>query len=188
MAALPDRPPSSAPPEARVLDGQRFDLPCTHVDGECKVTPPNAPTVVVNRTVTFGGAPGTTYHVTLRFRGVVERKIITGGVLQDPYFRIGGTPSTSHYNEYSLRVSSPRAVYYLNDGPKENTWCVAVDYTKTVDIDGGAQVTLFADSHNDQQIENRDDKGKPIVFPGLPPAPLPYDGQFLQIDVVSVTR
>ena len=37
-----------------------------------------------------------------------------------------------------------------------------------------------------REIPNVDDQGNPIVVPEISPAPLPYDGQFIQVDVVAV--
>jgi len=47
---------------------------------------------------------------------------------------------------------------------------------------------LEAASINDLQVENVDASGTPFVVPGVAPAPAPYDGQFVQVDVVSVAR
>jgi hypothetical protein len=38
------------------------------------------------------------------------------------------------------------------------------------------------------EIKNLDAQGTPAVVPGVPPAPAAFDGQFIQMDVVSVER
>ena len=65
--------------------------------------------------------------------------------------------------------------------------CFAIDYQETVRASGGATFTLSAQSIDDGQIKNRDDSSTPIPVPGVPPFPATYDGQFIQMDVVSVT-
>ena len=53
----------------------------------------------------------------------------------------------------------------------------------------GAEVTLEAESFDLRQMRNRGDAdGPPIVVPGVAPAPDWYDGQFIQMDVVTVER
>jgi hypothetical protein len=47
-------------------------------------------------------------------------------------------------------------------------------------------LTLQADSLDALQIRNIDENGAPIVVPDVPPAPDAYDGQFVQMDVLSV--
>jgi hypothetical protein len=37
------------------------------------------------------------------------------------------------------------------------------------------------------QLANRDAAGNPIVIAGVPPAPTAFDGQFIQMEVLSVT-
>ena len=43
---------------------------------------------------------------------------------------------------------------------------------------------LTIDGH---EIENGDASNNPIVVPSIAPAPSPYDGQFIQMDVDAVT-
>ena len=56
-------------------------------------------------------------------------------------------------------------------------------------MDAGAKLTLTADAGGDAiQTKNRDEDGDPIVVPGVPPEGEPFDGQFVQLDLVSVTE
>lgn len=55
-----------------------------------------------------------------------------------------------------------------------------------VTVAAGALVTLTANSVESVETFNRDGSGVPVVVTGVPPAPLAYDGQFVQVDVESV--
>ncbi|MFO0722755.1 MAG: LamG domain-containing protein [Myxococcota bacterium] len=134
---------------------------------------------------TLGGATGRTYDIRLRFRGVVEEKTYGAGC-RSGRFSSGGVPSADTYNLYRLSVSSPPQTYYLNAGASFVTRTWAIDFTQTIPMDAGATVTLFADAIDGTQIRNRDDTGTPISIPGVTP-PQPYAGQFIQMDVLSVT-
>jgi hypothetical protein len=46
----------------------------------------------------------------------------------------------------------------------------------------GADVVFFGDGQNGKLITNF----KKLVVPGIAPAPAPYNGQFVQVDVVDV--
>ncbi|MCC6749967.1 MAG: hypothetical protein IT371_20040 [Deltaproteobacteria bacterium] len=168
---------------AATLSGLRWDLPCTSgtSDGTACTTSPK-----VTHSATLGGASSKTYLVELRFRGVVEQKTYNGGTNDGALWQVGGTPAGDTYNIYALALSDPKETYYLNRGASLITRCFSLDYTKTIEVKGGAKVELVAESLDNREIINKDDKGQPIVVPGVPPDPKPYDGQFVQMDVVSV--
>ncbi|MEO8901107.1 MAG: LamG domain-containing protein [Polyangiaceae bacterium] len=164
------------------LSGLLWKLPCTgpHVDISCS----SDPTVTV--TSTLGGATGTTYDVTLHFRGVVERKNYLGGCSDGSFWQSGGADNGDTFNVYELRVSSPPQDYFLNVGSGAQSATVAIDYVKTVRIDAGATVTLFAASKDSAELFNRDASSAPISVQGTSVAQ-PFDGQFIQMLVESVT-
>ncbi len=168
------------------LTGARWELPCLsdHSSLNCYVA-----TAPFSLTETLGGTTGQSYLATLRFRGVIEQKGYSGGTASSssPWYT-GGTPSSSTWNIYSLQISSPAQTYYLNNGPDSSYYCIAIDYTETVQMDAHATVTLYADSVDGLEIKNLDDATPqvPIVVPGIAPAPDAYNGQFIQVDVVSV--
>jgi len=168
------------------LDGLRWELPClVHTTAELCTTP-GGPVVV---SATLAGAAGTTYDVTLRFRGVVEPKTYTGGT-RDGFWQEGGAPAADTANIYSLEVSDPAGVFYVNAGttrPSTDLYCDALDFTRTVPMSAGAAVTLSAAPLDALQILNRDMSGAALVIPDVPPAPAAFDGQFVQMDVLSVT-
>jgi hypothetical protein len=122
----------------------------------------------------------------MRFRGVVERKSYTGGTA-DGLWYVGGAPVSNAYNVYSLTTSAPAQTYYLNAGAQADV-CVGIDYERTVRVQGGGRVTLTSNTGTDSaQVSNHDAMNAPIFVPGVAPAPMAYDGQFVQMDVVSVT-
>jgi len=132
----------------------------------------------------FGGEPGKRYKVTLRFRGVVEPMMYKNGKMDGDYFYIGGEPDNNTYNIYQIEISSPASHYFLNRQDKVGHKIFTIDYTKTIEIDGGAKVTLTGNGQNGKLISNF----AKLVVPELAPAPQPYNGQFVQIDVVEVVE
>jgi len=128
----------------------------------------------------FGGDKGKRYKVTLRFRGVVEPMKYKGGVKDGDYFYIGGQPDNGGYNIYKLDISSPKSYYFLNRCDRVAHDVFTVDYTTTIEIDGGATLTLSGDGQNGKMIANF----KQLTVPGVEEKP--YNGQFLQVNVVEV--
>jgi hypothetical protein len=169
---------------AGTLDGLRWEMPCTGDDpgdpvNVCQTVKP------ADQTATLGGSPSVTYEVTLRFRGVVEEKGYVDGTKQD-HWQIGGTPVSGPFNVYELDVSEPAQSYYVNSGVSGIMNSFPLDYQATIEVKGGAKVTLSADPIDTGEIKNHDEVGAPIVIPDVPPAPKSFDGQFVQMDVVSV--
>jgi len=130
----------------------------------------------------FGGEKGKRYQVTLRFRGVVEPMMYKGGKQVGEHFYIGGEKNNATYNVYQISVSSPPSHYFLNRQDSVGHRIFTIDYTQTIEIDGGATVTFHGDGQNGRLITNF----KKLVVPDVPPAPQPYNGQFIQVDVVEV--
>jgi hypothetical protein len=130
----------------------------------------------------FDGEVGKRYKVTLRFRGVVEPMMYKGGKMDGEYFYIGGEPNNSTYNIYKLSISSPVSHYFLNRQDKVGHKIFTIDYTKTIEIDGGATVTFLGDGQNGRLISNF----AKLIVPDIAPAPKAFNGQFVQVDVVAV--
>jgi hypothetical protein len=178
---------------AASLDQLRWELPCFTVD-------PMYPQLIcfthaIQRTfTTLKGVPGRDYDVRIRVRGVIETRAYRGGRVVAPFVREGAEsvamPADSDpWNIYRLEVSAPPQAFVLNAGVSGEYRCHVVDATFSFRASSGAVVTLFASSVdlNRSQIRNVDDAGTPLVVSGLPPAPRPFDGQFLQVDVLGVT-
>ncbi len=167
--------------QAASLQGLRWSIPAISSGGadvDNVVDPPDV-------SATMGGTPGTTYAVTLRFRGVAEAKTYVGGTTTG-FWNVGGTPLAEGYNVYQLDISDPPGTYYLNAGTSGITYTYLLDYMQTVNIKAGATVVLKAVASDNLQIKNRDNLGNPIVVPGIPPSPAPFNGQFIQMDVVAI--
>jgi predicted esterase len=128
----------------------------------------------------FGGVKGKRYKVTLRFRGVVEPMMYKGGVKDGEYFYIGGQANSGGYNTYKLEISSPKSHYYLNRRDRVGHDIFTIDYTKTIEIDGGATLTMSGDGQNGKMIANF----KLLTIPGVQEKPT-Y-GQFAQVNVIDV--
>lgn len=180
------------------LSGLRWEIPC-------KDAPPGTGCAADNptpKTVTLAGAAGTTYDVTLRFRGVVEAQTYTAIAASPtatgtnaPFFAPNATWTDNGHNAYRLTISKPSFTGFLNHQPSASPSALpahsfATDYTVTIPVEAGADVTLFATAADGAQYKNIDAEtnGNPIVVPDIPPAPNAYDGQFVQMDVVSITK
>ena len=161
------------------LTGLLWELPCSDANSPACTT---VPTATVSATV--GGATGVTYDVTVHLRGVIEQKSYSYGCA-DQYWLSGGADNGDTYNVYELTISSPPQHYFLNTGSSGITHVWALDYQKTFRADAGATVTLDAASKDNQEIRNIDANGQPISITGTIVAQ-PYDGQFIEMDVVSV--
>lgn len=177
---------------AAAIDGFRFEFPCKDPMPENPKEGADGPSGLVtgdpkttdNFTVVkkFGGEPGRRYKVTLRFRGVVEPMMYKNGQQVGEYFYIGGEKNNATYNIYEIRVSSPESHFYLNRQDKVGHKIFTIDYTQTIEIEGGATITFFGDGQNGRMITNF----KKLVVPEVAPAPKPFNGQFIQVDVVDV--
>jgi len=176
------------------IHGFRFEFPCKNPfpdnpkpgadcdSGLVKGDPKKTDNFTHTRT--FEGEKGKRYKVTLRFRGVVEPMMYKDGKMDGDYFYIGGVPNNGTYNIYKISISSPASHYYLNRQDKVGHRIFTIDYTKTIEIDGGATVTFLGDGQNGRLISNF----SKLVVPDIAPAPLPYNGQFVQVDVVDVVE
>ena len=129
---------------------------------------------------TFEGKKDKRYKVTLRFRGVVEPMKYKNGEKDGDCFYIGGEPDNNGYNIYKLAVSSPKSHYYLNAKDRVGHDVFTIDYTTTIEIDGGATLTMSGDGQNGLMIANF----KQLTVPEI--AEEPYNGQFAQVNVVKV--
>jgi hypothetical protein len=132
---------------------------------------------------TAGGEPGQVFQLTLRVRGVVEQKTYTGGTRLG-YWQVGGTPDTTGYNVFHLRVGSQD--YYLNAGQSMIRYCWPIDYTQTIAVHAGDELVFEVLSTDLAIIKNTDQAGQPIVVSGIPPAPDSFNGQFVQVDVERI--
>jgi hypothetical protein len=163
------------------LSGLLWQLPCS---GTGNPACPTTPSTTV--TTTLKGTTGLTYDVTLLFRGIVEQKTYAGGCSDGASWQSGGADNGDTFNVYELQISSPPQTYFLNVGASGINHDWVLNYQKTVRIDAGATVTLFANSVDQQEIINVGTDGvTPLTVPGVS-VTQPYNGQFIQMDVVSL--
>ena len=166
---------------AGALTGLLWELPCaTDLGGNVCST-----IATTNVSTQVGGTTGVTYDVKLHFRGVVEQKTYSGGCSDGSYWLTGGATNGDSYNVYRLTISSPPQTFYLNRGASSITHSWALDFSQTIRMDAGATVTLFADTVDGQEIQNKDQADQPISLPGVS-VTQPYNGQFIQMDVEGV--
>jgi hypothetical protein len=176
------------------LDGYRYEFPCKDpmpetpkpgADGiSARMTTDPATNDKFTDVKKFGGDPGKKYKVTLRVRGVVEPMMYKDGKQEGDRFYIGGTPNNATYNIYQLTVSSPASHFFFNRDDKVGHRIFTIDYTATIEIEGGATLTLHGNGQNGRMITNF----SKLVVPDVAPAPQPYNGQFIQLDVVDVAE
>ena len=170
-----------------ILPALRLESP--HLPG----APANAcPLQLAGDEITVGGKAGTTYAVKVRVRGKTEICEYVGGINPPatPFLNVGGTKTDvspgSLFNDWYIQVSAPAQRYNLNvahapEAPPESEGVYALDYEFEIQATSGATVQLKTDSANGAQ--NPDST---IVISGVPPDPVAYDGQFVQVDPVEV--
>ncbi|GEP41382.1 hypothetical protein [Brevifollis gellanilyticus] len=179
---------------AAAIDGYRFEFPCK--DPMPENPKPGADGISARMTdnpetndkftdvKTFGGEAGKRYKVTLRVRGVVEPMMYKDGIKEGERFYIGGVPNNKTYNIYQLSVSSPVAHFFFNRDDKVGHRIFTIDYTASIIVEGGATLTFHGDGQNGHMITNFEK----LVVPDVAPAPKPFNGQFIQLDVTDVTE
>jgi hypothetical protein len=176
---------------AGALNGLRWELPCTNGGGICATVP------AVTLTTALNGASGQVYDVTLRFRGVVEEEAYDtadagdaatpqSGGINAQLFQAGGSPVNTSANVYELAVDNPPQTFFLNSSVSGVPYVVPLDYTVTIPMQGAAHLQLVADPVDGLEYSNIGQDGGAVIPPGVPPAPNAFDGQFVQMDVLSV--
>ncbi len=155
---------------------------CCYIDQtiERKRLPP------VDKDLSFGGELGKVYDVTLRVRGVVENKDYgAGGTKQGDWVRVGGArPAPSAIHVFGIATHDPELNYFLNswNDTSDLARIIAVDYQVTIPIKGGAKVRVFEYDDIGKIWKNAEG----LKVEGIAPYPEAFEGQFLQLNVVSV--
>jgi hypothetical protein len=184
---------------AEALDGQRWEMPCGEIYGtaqqSCRLWPAGATTcpgtgyTPVDRRFRIGGQSNKTYDVTLRFTGVVEPKLYSGGTADGSFYIGGGpAPNSENYNSYGFTVFEPLTTYYLNYSENKADYVFPFDYERTIPIRGGAELRLFAFAPTCGAVLNCQDLSTApncTPFP-VPDGPAAYSGHFIQVAVVRV--
>lgn len=168
-------------PIAAQLDGLRWELPCVGPVAREVCTCDERREV---RSVLRAPA-GARYRVSLRVRGVVEARGYPGSTpVRGAVVRGGETPDADLWNVYELAVSDPPQQFFLNAGTSGLYEVRVEDETFSLEVRAGASVVLRSRSFDARQVANY----TRLVPAGVPPAPAPFDGQFLQADVVALER
>ena len=184
---------------AAALDGLRIDDACTGMPETTNGAVCNHAVLTAGgfqsaKEVTIAGTDGTTYDVKLRIRGIVEPTQIDGGMRADTTtfeyqnmtwrkvpFTVGGSVNRGDYSQWSIEVTNPNQVYYLNDYQTVGHFIFELDYEVTIPMAADSKVTLDATDSNERQIVNYEQ----YEIDGIPGSM--NHGQFIQINVVSVT-
>ncbi|MEO6603052.1 MAG: hypothetical protein ABIQ16_24415 [Polyangiaceae bacterium] len=190
---------------AAELDGFSWTMACSKPDTDagaqdrCYLLPPGASVcpsggyTSIDKTLHFGGTPGTMYQVAMRFQGSHEQGDYSGGTAVSPgkEFLKGAThPSNGLHTFLSMEVSSPPATYNPNAGSSPGVAKV-FDYRATITIAGGATVHMKA-ADSDCLMHRLCEGGKldpckNYVLEPISPASAPINGSELLITVESVT-
>lgn len=217
---------------AQALNGKMLRAPCLQdtAANVCQTVPTACPpangtdpalsgVLLTDTSVALRGTPGTPYTITLHVQGEVEAKRYNGGVDQENTsvsprangFCVGGTPSTADaYGVYMIRVTNPggaKTDYFLNSlvgpGVSDHT-TYGIDYTASIQAQGGATIRLVASDQNCSQIKNCGPTqsgvntcAQPIVLQNIEPTAIssnptfnfssPYNGQWISLVVTKVT-
>ena len=128
------------------------------------------------------------YQVTFRIRGIAEASSDYDDIGTKPFtyidnIRLNPSGFYGPYNSYQLQINNN--VYLLNYGPSGNNSRV-YDFTMVLSLTGNTSYTLYANSYDSFE------RYLPVVAPDntyVTPIRViqPYAGQFMQLDVVSVT-
>lgn len=147
----------------------------------------------IEKLATFGGAPGTSYKLTLRVRGIWEPTNVSGGMrpYEDVPFTIGGQVASGagsssdsiNYQQYFIEIAEPKQTYWLNDYQYVAHDIHKEDYEASLTVAGGAQIKVVMNDGNEREIANFPKE----MFADVPPYDkMPSLGQSLRLDVVSV--
>jgi len=184
------------------IDGLRVDDPCTgtpavSVGATCDHVVLTGAGFVAEQEVSIGGAPGTTYAVTVRVRGVTEPTNVSGGERQSTEtfsymdldwrtepLTIGGTVPVddADYSQWSITVGEPAAVYTLNDYQRVGHYIFELDYEVTLPMQAGTTLTLAGVDANERLILNYESYAPEGIDGSM------NHGQFVELELVSVSE
>jgi hypothetical protein len=176
---------------AQTIHEFRLEAPCSDADhfgsnkeDNCDVLP-NVDRQTAQRTI--GGNAAMTYDVKLRVRGLTEPNTYADGMLNPPRFYVGGRTTQTGYTAYSLTVTDPPQVYFFNYNATVGHFVFALDYEVVIPMRGGTTVRFDVNGQSSVPDGHGVSNRESVVIAGVPPAPDPFNGQFVQFDVVDVT-
>ncbi len=158
-----------------VLAPLRAELPCdVQILGGCTTDDVAVSTTMV-------GPEGGHFLATVRVRGAIERLSYIGGAPDDSWNPGGEVPLADIATVATLRVSDPKQMIRLNHGSEGVV--VAIDEIHAFAVAVGATVELSLEAGGLGILGNNAD----VVVPGVPPDPLPFDGQFIDLQFTAFT-
>jgi hypothetical protein len=170
---------SVAPFEA--LSGQRWLVPC----GAGQPDPDLCAAAGSVSSINAGGRAGQMFDVRVRIRGVAEVAAYQGGTSTSTSWYQDGTLKFTANSDFGLTISSPLHTYHLNAAADDSDVVVKLDYEAMLSIAGDATATRYVNTQDGVELVNLGLDGSPITFPEVPVGS-PYNGQFLQLDVLGV--
>jgi hypothetical protein len=183
-------------------DKWRFEMPCKTYPGGaplddacsqgdiCWVGNDSVAPHKEEKAIVMGGDPTKVYEFELWARGVIEPKVHTGCErITQPVEGAGGIAickgggdSNSGFNLWSINISDPAQVYWMNDADNDTHRTNILDGKFTVQVRGGATVIFKFDNKNTGQINNTCPNFRKVIE-GVAPFPNYYKGNFFQLDV-----
>ncbi len=137
--------------------------------------------------LTLGGDSAVIYDVKLRVRGLAEPNTYQGGMLEPDFFYVGGQTTQPGYTAYSLTVADPAEIYFFNYNSSVGHFVMELDYEAVIPMRGGTRVTFDVNGQTSVPDGHGVSNRNRVVVEGVPPAPEPFNGQFIQFDVLEVT-
>lgn len=158
----------------------RWEFPCDADPGKSDQCNSKA---AVNVVRTLPASADKKFEVELEFKGIVEGMMYKNGKLQGDYFYTGGEPNNGTYNIYSIKVSNPPQIYYLNTQSQVRHLTFLIDYSAKIKVNAGATIELVGDGQNGIEISNF----KKLIPPGVMPETF-YNGQFIEMKVKNLVE
>ena len=78
----------------------------------------------------------------------------------------------------------PPSHFFFNRQDKVGHRIFTIDYIRTIEIEGDATLTFHGNGQNGRMITNF----LKLVVPDVPTGPQPFDGQFIQLNVIEVVE
>lgn len=206
-AATPEPPENPGPPEipeppepvdplaevAVALDGARIDIPCDNgVNGPfttrfCDIAPDLEQQSI---SLTIAGDPERLYSITLQIRGLSEViAYVDGKERAGNVYEGGRAPDNQlNWNAFQLTFSDPPTWYFLNHRDPKLSDAQVFDYQHAFTARGGSTVSFELNGANLKVNGLQFANQHQLTVQSDHVGPQPYDGQFLQLNVMAVTE
>jgi hypothetical protein len=170
--------------------GQPLDDGCSQGDicwvGNDSVSPHNE-----TKDIVMAGDPNKVYEFEIWARGVIEPKVHTGCErITTPKYDggiaicKGGGDSNSGFNLWSITITDPPQIYWMNDSDTDTHRTDVLDGKFKVQARGGTKITFKFDDKNTGEINNGCPNFRKVIE-GVAPYPGYFKGNFFQLDVTE---